>query len=110
MTAKEKEKIEEIMTLLHDMSQKQEVMGHQLDRVDRFIYGDPENGVDGLVVRQKKDEDRLDKLEQDIKIARTLSKFLGNHIGKVLAAIITALLAWAGASAEKIQKVVNSFF
>jgi hypothetical protein len=37
----------------------------KVDKIDRGVYGDPDNGVDGLIKENKDQEKRLKSLEDD---------------------------------------------
>ena len=110
MTQREKNKIDEIFDTLGKMSEKQDQMHEHIQRVDRFIYGDQDNGVDGLVERQKKDEHRLDNLERDIELARAISKFTMQHIGKIIATVAVSIAAYFSAGNEKILNFLKTIF
>lgn len=44
--------------------------GEDIDRINRGLYGDPDNKTPGLIERQLQDEQRLKKLEDDRKRQR----------------------------------------
>lgn len=57
-------KLTQKLDLVLEKLSKQE---KDIARINRGLYGDPDNETPGLIARQKMDEDRLQKLEESNK-------------------------------------------
>lgn len=56
--------------------------------IKRGLYGDEENGTKGLIARQQKDEERLDKIELHIKKDTLRRKWFAGILAAIGAAIV----------------------
>jgi hypothetical protein len=57
MSDKENDKLDKVLSMLHDHSE-------DLETIKRGIYGDKQNGVPGLLQENKDQEERIKKLEE----------------------------------------------
>jgi hypothetical protein len=62
----------------------------KVDKIDRGVYGDPDNGVDGLIKENKDQEKRLFTLELQSQEHEKFRKDLKWWIGKVAAGVSLA--------------------
>ena len=62
--------------------------------IKRGIYGDKENGVHGLIDRQKADEERLDNLEAHINKEKLKKKWLVAALAFVVALFEGIVHSW----------------
>lgn len=59
----------------------------KVDKIDRGVYGDPDNGVDGLIKENKHQEVRLTALEVQVAEHDKFRKDLKWWIGKIAAGV-----------------------
>jgi len=53
---------------------------NEVHSLNRGLYGDPKNGVKGLIQRQDDDERRISQLEQDTKEIKSSVKGIRNKL------------------------------
>lgn len=66
----------QISTDIHGMRGEMVDMKVSIAKIDRGVYGEPENGNPGLFERQKKDEERISALEKNMVTKKSVAVWI----------------------------------